>query len=328
MRPLQTPLSPLSFVEFTAVKKNLRTPTRILWDQVGVPLTAYAKRVDGLFVPAFSAPHFGRPMVMTAHDIYGVLYPEQFSAAARWYWSRILPQSMKRAQHLLCISEHTKRDVMEHLGIPEDRITVTPLAAGTAFRVVEDMAWISQRLRELTVNGPFILTVGTREPRKNFARLLEAFAHASRGDITLVMVGKEGWDTQAMREKMQRYHLQGSVRCIDYCTEEQLVALYNACVFFVMPSLYEGFGLPALEAMACGAPVMVSHNSSLPEVVGEAGVLFDPHNVAEIRERMNMLLADTERRTAMRALSLERAAHFSWDATARTTLAVLERTFV
>lgn len=320
--------TPLEFVECTAIKKNLRTPQRIAWDQVGVPLHAYTKRVDGLFVPAFSAPHYTKPIVMTAHDIYGVLYPEQFSRLARWYWSKLLPQSMKRATHLLCISEHTKRDVMQHIGIPENRITVTPLAAGRAFRVVHDTAWIETRLREINVTSPFILSVGTREPRKNYARLLEAFAHASRQQVKLVIVGKEGWNTQDMMAKMSRYHLQGSVQFIDYCTEDQLVALYNACIFFVMPSLYEGFGLPALEAMACGSPVMVSQNSSLPEVVGEAGVLFDPYNVVEMRERMNMLFGDTQRRNDMQQLSVNRAQQFSWEKTARATLSVLEKTFL
>jgi glycosyltransferase involved in cell wall biosynthesis len=320
--------TPLEFVEFNTIKKNLRTPQRIAWDQIGVPLTAYAKRVNGLFVPAFSAPHIMKPMVMTAHDIYGVLYPEQFSRLARWYWANLLPNSMKRAKHLVCISEHTKRDIMEHLHIPEDRITVTPLAAGTAFRVVHDTPWIETRLRELNVTSPFILSVGTREPRKNYARLLEAFAYASRQNVKLVIVGKEGWRTEDIQEKMQRYHLQGSVQFIDYCTEDQLVALYNACVFFVMPSLYEGFGLPALEAMACGSPVLVSQNSSLPEVVGEAGMVFNPYDVAEMRERINLLLGDTQRRNDMQQLSVDRAKLFSWEATARKTLSVLEQTFL
>jgi len=325
MQPLQTSLD---FVTIDRIHKNLRTPERLVWDQVGLPLTAAARHVDGLFVPAFSAPRFGKPLVMTAHDIYGVLYPEQFSRLARWYWSSVLPQSMKRAQHIVCISEHTKRDIMQHLMIPEDRITVTPLAAGKAFRVIDDNTWIESRLRELHITEPFILSVGTREPRKNYERLLEAFAYASRKNIHLVIVGKEGWKTQGITEKMQRYHLQGSVHFIDYCTEDQLVALYNACVFFVMPSLYEGFGLPALEAMACAAPVMVSQNSSLPDVVGDAGILFDPYNVTELRERMSMLLSDTQRRNAMQRLSRERATLFSWDKTAQSTLAVLEQTFL
>ncbi len=320
--------SDYEWVPITTIKKNLRTPQRILWDQVGLPLVAATKHIDGLFVPAFSAPHFNKPIVMTTHDIYGVLYPEQFSAAARWYWSKLLPQSMRRAQQLLCISEQTKGDIIEHLRIPEDRLQVIPLAAGDAFRVVDDTTWIEARLRELHVNTPFILSVGTREPRKNYERLLEAFAHSSRGDVTLVIVGKEGWRTEGITEKIQRYRLHGAVQSIDYCSEEQLVALYNACLFFVMPSLYEGFGLPALEAMSCGAPVVVSQNSSLPEVVGDAGMLFDPHNVSEIRARMDMLFTDMERRTQMQQRSVERAKEFSWKKTAEATLDVFKKVFV
>jgi glycosyltransferase involved in cell wall biosynthesis len=217
---------------------------------------------------------------------------------------------------------------MEHLHIPEDRLHVIPLAAGDAFRVVHDIPWIETRLRELHVTPPFILSVGTREPRKNNERLLEAFAFASRGESKQVIVGKEGWKTAGIIEKIQRYHLQGSVQFIDYCSEEQLVALYNACQFFVMPSLYEGFGLPALEAMSCGAPVIVAQNSSLPEVVGEAGMLFDPYNVAEMRDRINLLFTDSSRRTQMQQMSVVRAAQFSWKKTAEATLQVCKRVFL
>lgn len=309
-------------VEIKTIKKNLRTPARLAWDQFGLPLVALTKRLDLLFMPAFSAPRFTKPVVMTAHDIFGVLHPESFTGPARRYWTRTLPQSMKRADHLVCVSESTRAAITTHLGIPAEQMTVVPLAAGAEFGIMEDTESIQRQLNTLGVTTPFILSVGTLEPRKNFERLLEAFAFADRANVKLVLVGKKGWNYDGIFERIRKYHLQNTVVYLDYVSQEQLVALYNACLFFVMPSLYEGFGLPALEAMQCGAPVAVAQNSSLPEVTGEAGVLFDPYDTDAIRERLNLLLRNDDRRHEMQQLSVARAAQFSWRSTAQQTLDV------
>jgi glycosyltransferase involved in cell wall biosynthesis len=311
---------PHTLVKIETIQKNLRTPMRLLWDQVGLPLVASRKNLDVLFVPAFSAPRFSKPIVMTAHDIYGVLHPEQFSVAARHYWTRVLPNSMRRAERLLCISEHTKKDLILHLGIEENRLTVIPLAAAEAFRIMDNPQWVAAQLKTLKINAPFILSVGTLEPRKNFERLIEAYAFSQRKDVKLVLVGKKGWEYHGIFEKIRKYHLQDAVMIVDYVTEDQLVALYNACLFFVMPSVYEGFGLPALEAMQCGAPVAAAHNTSIPEVVGEAGVLFDPYDVSNIRERLDLLLTNYTLRHTMQRKSHARSKQFSWEKTARATL--------
>ncbi len=312
-------------VTIQRIKKNLRTPTRILWDQVGLPLTAMAKKPDLLFVPAFSAPRFPKPVVMTAHDIFGVVHPDQFHGPARTYWSRILPQSMKRAAHLICVSEYTRHTIAQHLCIPLDRMTVIPNAVSPLFRVMDDVASIQHQLQQLEVRTPFILSVGTIEPRKNYERLIEAFAFAQRGNTSLVIVGKKGWDYAGLFAKIRKYHLQNTVVVLDYITQEQLVALYNACLFFVMPSIYEGFGMPALEAMQCGAPVAVAQNTSLPEVVGEAGVLFDPFDTPSIRQRLDLLLTDEQLRLDMQRKSAQQARKFSWQQTAEATMRVFER---
>jgi glycosyltransferase involved in cell wall biosynthesis len=312
-------------VEIRTVRKNLRTPARIAWDQLGLPLVALTKRLDLLFVPAFSAPRFPKPLVMTAHDIFGVLHPDHFTGPARRYWTHLLPQSMRRADHLVCVSESTRDAIVTHLGIPAERMTVVPLAAGSEFTIQTDTEAIERHLAEMGVEAPFVLSVGTLEPRKNFERLLDAFAFADRGDAKLVLVGKKGWDYAGIFDKIRKYHLQNTVVYLDYVSQEQLVALYNACLFFVMPSLYEGFGLPALEAMQCGAPVAVSQNSSLPEVVGEAGVVFDPYDVDSIRARLNLLLGSPERRSDMQKKSMARAGEFSWQRTAEQTVGVFEQ---
>lgn len=306
------------------VTKNLRTPTRVLWDQVGLPLSAWAKKPDMLFVPAFSAPRFPKPIVMTAHDIFGVVHPDQFHGAARYYWSRLLPQSMKRATHLICVSEYTRRAIAQHLCIPLDRMTVIPNAVSPLFRVMDNVASIQHQLQQLDVRTPFILSVGTIEPRKNYERLIEAFAFSQRGTTSLVIVGKKGWNYDGVFAKIRKYHLQNTVTVLDYITQEQLVALYNACLFFVMPSIYEGFGMPALEAMQCGAPVAVAQNTSLPEVVGEAGVLFDPFDTPSIRQRLDLLLTDEQLRLDMQRKSAQRSRQFSWQHTAAETMRVFE----
>lgn len=311
-------------VRIEKVKRDLNTPRRLYWDQVGLPLAAAGKQLDALFVGAFSAPRFSKPIVMTAHDIYGVRFPDQFSGLAKYYWNTVLPQSMKHANHLVCVSEYTKNDIATHLSIPEERMTAIPLAAAPHFRILNDVERIKQRLHVLGVRPPYVLSVGTIEPRKNYTRLLEAFAFAQRDGVQLVLVGKKGWQYEEVFRAIRKYRLEESVVWLDYISDEDLVMLYNACELFVMPSLFEGFGLPALEAMQCGAPVLVSQNTSLPEVVGHAGVLFDPTEPDSIRERMELVLSDSSLRREMQIRSIERAAEFSWQRTATETLSIID----
>lgn len=327
-------------VEINRVKNQLNTPKRILWDQVGLPLTAITKRLDVLWTPAFSAPRFPKPTVMTAHDIYGVMYPEAFSGPAKKYWTGTIPKSMKRADHLVCISDYTMATIHDELGVPESKMTVVPNAVGSEFKVLDkpdEVEQVEAHLHELGVSTPFVLTVGTVEPRKNYERLVDAFVFANRKamanrpgtqaketpPVQLVIVGKKGWEYEAVFQKIQKYHLDKAVLWLDYVTQEQLVSLYNACLFFIMPSIFEGFGMPPLEAMSCGAPVAVAQNTSMPEVVGEAGVLFDPFDVDNIRDRINLLLSNADLRRSLSRKSLERAQEFSWEKTAAATLAVL-----
>lgn len=327
-------------IEINRVKQQLNTPKRILWDQVGLPLTALTKKIDVLWTPAFSAPRFPKPTVMTAHDIYGVLYPDAFSGPAKRYWTQTIPNSMKRADHLVCISDYTKQTIQTELGVAEENMTVVPNAVGEEFTVLkseEELQQVETHLQQLGVSTPFILTVGTVEPRKNYERLVDAFVFANRKAMTnrpgtesaqtppvqLVIVGKKGWEYEAVFQKIKKYHLDNAIVWLDYVNQEQLVSLYNACLFFVMPSIFEGFGMPPLEAMSCGAPVAVAQNTSMPEVVGDAGILFDPFDVDNIRDRINLLLSNADLRRSLSQKSINRAQQFTWEETAKQTLAVL-----
>lgn len=324
VRALEAVGSAHEFVEIRTIKRELRTPERIAWDQVGLPAAALAKRVDLLFVPAFSAPIFPRPVVMSAHDIYGLLYPESFAGFGRLYWQRVLPRSMRHATHLLCSSEHTRRDLIEHLAIPDSRLTVVPLAVDAEFRPLPRME-VEAQLRGLALEHPYVLAVGTLEPRKNLVRLVEAFAQLPDDGTRLVLVGKKFPGSEALFETIVRRRVGGRVIWLDYVSREQLVALYNGCRLFVMPSLYEGFGMPPLEAMNCGAAVAVSNSTSLPEVVGDAGALFDPIDVDSIRDTLARLLGDEAELSQLRARAPSQAARFSWERTARATLGVFDR---
>ncbi|MCW1930345.1 MAG: glycosyltransferase family 4 protein [Candidatus Kerfeldbacteria bacterium] len=322
-----THFSDIELVTLDRIHRNLRTPERILWDQIGIPLAFLTKHIDVLYTTAFSAPVFHKPVVMTVHDIYGVHYPERFSKLARYYWRTVLPRSIKRASHIIAISEYTKHDLITQLGISEKKITVAPPATDPRFKPIRDARLCADTLKRLHIDNPFLLTVGTLEPRKNIARLIEAFAHAKRQDHILVIVGKKGWDYEDIFRTIDKYHLKDHVRILEYVTQEDLIVLYNTCTGVMLPSIFEGFGLPALEAMQCGAAVAVSHTTSLPEVVGEAGLQFDPLNIQEMRIRMEILINDDAARTELQHKALKTAATFSWERSSASVHTILKSVF-
>ena len=200
------------------------------------------------------------------------------------------------------------------------------MAVNKTYQVLRDEEWINIILEKFNLeNNKFILSVSTLEPRKNYLRLIKAFAQSKRQDEKLVIVGKKGWGYQEVFELVKKMNLKGAVIFLDYVKDKELLALYNTCKFFVMPSLYEGFGLPPLEAMACGAPVIVSNRSSLPEVVGEAALLVDPYSVEDLQEKINILLRRRDIRKELEKKSIVQAQRFSWEQTARKTYQVFKQ---
>lgn len=309
------------------VKKDLRTPERMWWDQVGLCWQATKRRPDLLFVPYFSAPvMFPGKKVMVVHDLVAHSFAQHYSQTALAYWKYLLPFSAKRADHIITISENTKKDLIKEINIPAEKITVTHLAVNKTYQVLRDEEWINIILEKFNLeNNKFILSVSTLEPRKNYLRLIKAFAQSKRQDEKLVIVGKKGWGYQEVFELVKKMNLKGAVIFLDYVKDKELLALYNTCKFFVMPSLYEGFGLPPLEAMACGAPVIVSNRSSLPEVVGEAALLVDPYSVEDLQEKINILLRRRDIRKELEKKSIVQAQRFSWEQTARKTYQVFKQ---
>jgi glycosyltransferase involved in cell wall biosynthesis len=209
--------------------------------------------------------------VVTVHDLIPLILDQKLSLSARIYWKKILPSSFKTADHLIAISQQTKKDLNYYLKIPLEKISVIYEGASPIFKPEPDENFLQKILARFNLkNTPFILTVGTLEPRKNYLNLIQAFARLKYSDLQLVIVGKKGWHYQPIYQIREQYKLEKRIKLLDYVTEEELMALYNKALFFITVSLYEGFGLPLLEAMACGCPSISSATSSLPEVGGEA----------------------------------------------------------
>lgn len=233
------------------------------------------------------------------------------------------------ADLVLTYSEHTRRDVAARLGVPADRIRVTPLAAHEQFRPVEDPAALhAVRHKYELADRPYVLAVGRLEARKNLVRLVEAFALLKRGEpgLThrLVLTGEKGWGADAVFAAVRGLGLGAHVRHLDFVPFGDLPALISAADALAHPSLYEGFGLPPLEAMACGTPVVAAHATSLPEVVGSAGLLADPQSPGAFAAALRQVLTDPALRAEFRARGRARAAQFTWERTARLTLAAYE----
>ena len=206
--------------------------------------------------------------------------------------------------------------------IPESKVSVTPLAADPKFRPCQDQNEITRIKRTYNLPRPFCLAVGTIEPRKNLPFLVEAFARSKRNDHDLVIVGKKGWDTETLERNIQKLHLNERIKILEYVPEEDLVVILSSATALLFPSLYEGFGLPILEAMACGAPVVASTASSVPEVAGEAALYADPKDFSAWQAQISRVIADPNLRQVLRSKGLARAKSFTWENAALRTLEI------
>jgi len=306
---------------------RMRLHRRLGWQQGCVPWYARRVRADLLHVPGFDAPRWRVcPIVLTVHDVIGLLFPANLPPISRFYWSRWLPRTVRWADRVITDSEHTRRDLIRMLGISPQRIDVVYLGVHQAFRPLEDRHRLSEVRHKYRLPPSIILYVGTLEPRKGLDTLIAAYAAlASDIEHDLVIAGKSGWYTEPLFREIQAQGLTGRVHFTDYVADEDLPALYNAADLFVFPSRYEGFGLPPLEAMACGTPVVCSDASSLPEVVGDAALLVPPDDPDALAAVLHRVLGDRALQGTMRAMGLDRAGGFTWDKTARQTVEIYER---
>ncbi|MFQ5813782.1 MAG: glycosyltransferase family 4 protein, partial [Anaerolineae bacterium] len=307
---------------------TFRPPIRIFWEQVVQPFALQKERVDLLHALAFVTPLLSPcPSVVTIHDLSFLLYPESFKRSKRFYLSLFTRLSARQARCIIAVSKSTKRDVVRLLGVSPDKVEVVYSGVDDVFHpLAEDQVAAFRSKRGLPER--FILFVGTIEPRKNVTRLIEAFAALRPCDLAnlkLVIGGAKGWFYHNVFARVEELGLEGDVVFPGYIPVSELPLWYNAAELFVYPSLYEGFGLPLLEAMACGTPVVAANTSSLPEVVGEVGLTVDPLDVEGLAEAMRRALGDEVLRQEMRDRGLQRAKGFSWTKTAQETVQVYRR---
>lgn len=286
-------------------------------------------RLDLLHSPDFIPPYDGTyRSVITIHDLAFLHYPEFLTPASRRYYNSQIAAAVRRADHIITVSEATRADVINLLHVAPDRVAVVPEAAAAQFRPAS-LSEIEQVRAAYNLPPTYILFVGTFEPRKNLGGLLRAYAdlHAALPDAPpLVIVGQRGWLYEEIFDLSARLGLTDQVLWLENVGHSDLPPIYSAAQVFCLPSFYEGFGLPPLEAMACGTPVVVSNRASLPEVVGGAALLVDPDDPTSIADALQRVIGDPALADDLRQRGLERAGEFSWRETARRTLAIYERT--
>ncbi|MDQ5845168.1 MAG: glycosyltransferase family 4 protein [Acidobacteriota bacterium] len=328
-------VSPFPFVssvadEASQLPSNLRfvrakvSPLRKHWWTIGLPL--YAKQVsyDLFHGTNYNVPLWNRrPTVVTIHDLSLFLHPETHENHLVRRARLRLPTMTRTATRIITPSESIRREVCQHLGVSADKVVTIPEAARPTFKRKSPSETLATR-RRLRIEDQFILFVGTIEPRKNLITLLRAFDEIMRSTSLrpqLVIAGKEGWLSDDLFAYLHQTAVD-RVRFTGYIADDELAALYSSCSVFVYPSLYEGFGLPPLEAMACGAPVVTSRIPSLVETVGDAARLVDPMDVNGLAQAIVKVLQDPGERLSLSAAGQLRATHFTWEKAAAATLGV------
>jgi glycosyltransferase involved in cell wall biosynthesis len=286
---------------------------------------------DAVFAPTPISVYLKpRRLAVTVHDVVPLLFPERYQSLMGRALRHACTSSMRKADLILTVSEHSKSDMVSRFAVAPEKIVVAYEGFDRdAFRPGPvDTPASREMLSRLGITRPYVLHVGRGDPRKNLVRLVEAYealtARRKDLDFQLVLGGSLGWGHGPLTELVRKASLQGKVAVPGPVPDRDLPMLYRSAACFAMPSLYEGFGLPVLEAMACGTPVMISNTSSLPEVGGDAATYFHPESVDEMSQAMERVLTDSALRDEMSKKGLERARQFSWEACARTTLAALK----
>ncbi len=300
-----------------------RPPVRILWEQAVQPLLLRRLKPDIYHGLGFTLPLVGPwKSVVTVYDLSFLRFPQAFRPWKRLYLSIFARAGARKADRVIAISEHTKRDVERFWHVSEDRISVAYGGVSPRFKPLPKEE-VERFRRQRGFPAQFLLYLGTLEPRKNLSRLVDAYAGAWKRDSSLpplMIAGARGWYYGDIFARVQALDLEDRIFFPGFVPEDELALWYNAAEMFVYPSLYEGFGLPVLEAMACGRPVITSNAASLPEVVGDAGITVPPDDTDALSDAILALWHDPERRKALGERALRRAEKFSWTETARSTV--------
>jgi glycosyltransferase involved in cell wall biosynthesis len=301
----------------------------LLQDQTYWPWAMRRARLDVMHTPIFAgmlaAP---RPWVLTVHDLIPLQNPGAVSRSAAAYWRVILPRTIRRADAVIAGSEFTRQEILDHFGLPPERVITVPHGVDARFAPVSDEATLARVRERHRLPARFLLFVGIASPRKNIDRLVRAFGALSahdRDDVHLLIAGPPGWKNAGLASALAASPIASRIRHLGIVADEDLPALYGLAAGVVNLSSYEGFGLPALEALACGTPLVCSDRTSFPEVVGDAALLVDPDDDEATVRALATVIAGGPEVVARRQRGLERARHFTWERAARATLEIYRR---
>ncbi len=298
---------------------------RLMWAGTALPRQAARDRLDLFWSPTHRLPRFmpaDIATVVTVHDLVWKHAGETMPAINRWLDARLLPQAARLADRIITVSQNTADDLIAEVPEADGKVDTIPLGVAQPEPIADNA-----ELPGLNLDEPFLLFVGTLEPRKNLRRLMEAYSRLTdqqQSDARLVIVGGSGWGGVDARSMAAEFGVTERTEVLGYVSEPQLIALYEKALFLAMPSLYEGFGLPLLEAMIRGTPVLTSNRASMPEVAGDAGLLVEPDDVESIRSGLERMLTDAPLRQRLAGLARGRAKAFTWDRTVSETLKVFD----
>lgn len=302
-----------------APKKPLRGLAGYIWEQAVLPVQAMY--TDLLWSPANTGPLLFKRQVVTIHDLSTIDHPEWFTPAFSAWYGYLLPRLARNAVRVITISEFSRQRILDRFKLAEERVIAIPNGVDRGTFFPRDESQILSTLKKYGLDRPYLLTVGSLEIRKNLLRLMQAWQELPSYHHTLCMVviGAAGpaFRTSAFE------HISDSVKFLGYIPDSDLPALYSGALAFVFPSLYEGFGLPVLEAMACGTPVLASNSTSLPYILGDSGLLFDPQDVEAIARAIQQMIDSSELRRGFSLRGLRRAQNYTWEQTAQGVWGVI-----
>jgi len=328
---LSEPIEPLDFSSRNLAFEILEHAPSLLWRHGRLPMAMKLDKVDLHFSPSYFLPLVKVcPSVVVVHDLIIKVHPEWFVKDSRFRFDDLFWREVKKAEAVITVSEYSKKDIVDVLGVDPQRVTVVPEAADKIFHPLRTKTRLREVREKYGLREGFLFTAGALHTRRNFVRLIQAAGQADRlldGDLQLLILGSPADFSLPIdiQGEAARCGLEGRVIQVEFVSDQELLSLYNACGLFVYPSLYEGFGLPVIEAMACGAPVACSNTTSLPEVAGDAAVYFDPLQIEDIAGAIVSIISDDERRREMARAGKKRAKSFSWEKAAEQTLRVFEQ---
>lgn len=310
--------------------KDLSAPQRLIWDQWQIPQKAKNANIDIFHQPCFSAPIFYRgKVIVTVHDLIALLYGKDIPIFSRQYFGRWMPFTYQFADKIICDSHNTKKDIIKFLRIPEEKLRVIYLSSGSEYQITTSKDDIQKTKKKYGTGEKYLFHAGTLNPRKNLSFLIKVFSEVVKSypDYNLVITGKKGWYYEELFTLTRELSLEKKVVFTGYISDQDKPKLYKGASIFLFPSLYEGFGLPPLEAMSLGIPVVSSNTSSLPEVVGDTGILLSPNDELAWVRSIKSILSDKTIQKNLSKMGLEQAKKFSWQRCAEETLNVYEEVY-